>query len=108
MMELEDFLAMGQEMHPETFRTRMEEVHDQTLLRIREEAKDTARRMENVIEDEMKAGKFHDAFGDFIDDYVTYPVAVLKGPTVRKVKKLKWGKNLKAIFATDLVRELDR
>jgi len=106
--EAMEFLAQGQQMHPDAFRERLEEVHDTILLRIRDEAKECAERMGGVIQDQMQEGGYKRAMEDFIDDFVTYPTAILKGPTVRKKKKLTWGPNFVPIVTNDFFREVER
>lgn len=106
--EAEAFVQAGAQIHPEAFRTRLEAVHDQVKIKLREEAKDAARRMEDKIEDQLGAGKFQQAFREFIDDFVTYPTAIFKGPNVRRRKSIKWGPDFTPIVATDFVREFER
>lgn len=106
--EAEAFVQAGAQLHPEAFRTRLEAVHDQVMMKLRDEAKDSARRMGNKIEDQLEQGNFRQALRDFIDDYVTYPVAVMKGPTVKRRKRLVWGQGFEAVVMTDLVREFER
>jgi hypothetical protein len=106
--EAEAYLAAGQQLHPEAFRERVGEVHDTILLRLREEAKMTAERMAGVIQDQLQEGNFHRSIIDFVDDYVTYPTAIFKGPSVRKKKKLQWGPNFTPIVTTDFSREVER
>lgn len=106
--EADDFIKQGLLIHPEAFRARMEEVHETIQLRIREEAQDAARRMEGVIEDQLTAGNWDRALEDFIDDYVTFPVAILKGPTIRRKKRLTWGPEFSAIVVDDFVRDIQR
>ena len=83
-VEAEAYVQAGAALHPEAFRTRVAEVHDQALLRMREEAKLTAERMSDVIDDQLEQGGFDRQILDFIDDFVTYPTAIFKGPSVRK------------------------
>jgi hypothetical protein len=107
-MEAQEYLQNGESLHPETFRTRMEQVHDEVIQKIRAEAKDNAQRMRDKIDDQMTAGKFDAAFRDFIDDFVTYPTAIMKGPVVRRRKRMEWGPNFTPIVVTDFVREFTR
>lgn len=108
-MEAESFLQQyGSEIHPETFRARMEEVHEEIMNRFREEAKDSARRMEDKIADQLKAGHFNKAIREFINDFVTYPTAILKGPTVRRHKEMKWGPQNQPIVFDTFNREIER
>lgn len=57
-----------------------------------EEAQREAELTELVIEDTLDNGGYHDAFSDVLDDLVTYPAAILKGPIVRKRVDLAWSK----------------
>jgi len=107
-MEAEEYVAQGAQLHPEAFRTRMEEVHDRVLNQLKEEAKDSARRMADIIEDQLNQGNFPQALADFIDDFVTYPTAILKGPTVRRKKRLMWGPEFTPVVVSDFVREVER
>lgn len=106
--EAEAFVQTGQQIHPEAFRTRMEVVHEQIRLKVKEEARDAARRMEDKIEDQLSQGRFHEAFVDFVDDFVTYPTAIMKGPSVRRRKQIKWGPEFLPIVTTEFVREFER
>jgi hypothetical protein len=107
-MEAEEFLATGAAIHPDAFRNRMEEVEDAIRLRMREEAKEIAGRMSNVIQDQLEQGGFRKAMGEFIDDYVTFPTAVLKGPSVRKKKRMTWGPNYQPVVINDFARDVER
>jgi len=106
--EAAEYVAQGGAIHPEAFRTRLEEVHDTVLIRVREEAKDCAERMAKVIQDQMAEGGYKRQMEDFIDDFVTYPTAILKGPTVRKKPKLQWGPNFTPVVLNDYFREIER
>lgn len=106
--EAAEFLQTGQQIHPEAFRNRMDEVHDMIRLRIKEEAKEIAGRMADVIEDQLHQGGFRRAVEDFIDDYVTYPTAILKGPSIRKKKRLTWGQNFTPVVLNDFSRDVER
>lgn len=106
--EAEEYLTSGLQIHPETFRTRMEQIHDEIRLKMKEEAKDNAKRMRDKIDDQMTNGNFDQSFRDFIDDFVTYPTAIFKGPVVRKRKTMKWGPDFAPILSTEFVREFSR
>jgi len=106
--EAMDYLQSGMAIHPETFRVRMEQVHDEILVKLREEAKNNAQRMRDKIDDQMSDGNFDAAFRDYIDDFVTYPCAILKGPVVRRRKKMTWGPGYTPVVTTTFVREFAR
>lgn len=107
-LEMQQFVQAGGAVHPEAFRVRMEQVHDQVMDKMREEAENCADRMENKIDDQMVKGGFERAFRDFVDDFVTYPTAILKGPVVRRKKSMTWGKGYQPIIMNEHVREIER
>ena len=106
--EAQEYLQHGAAIHPEAFRTRLEQVHDEVIQKMRAEARDNARRMRDKIDDQMTAGSFDAAFKDFTDDFVTYPTAILKGPIVRRKKRMEWGPDFTPIVITDFAREFSR
>jgi hypothetical protein len=106
--EAEAFLTEGGELHPETFRARMEEVHEEIRSRISEEAADAARRMSDKIQDQLDHGKFNEALTKYISDFVTYPTAIIKGPAVKRRKGLAWGNDYSPVVVTEYVREVER
>jgi len=76
---------------------------EQTIKQMREEAKRRVERMELKIEDQLIEGGWLGAFSQFIDDLVTFPTAVLKGPVARNRKQLKWsGQDLQPIETVGL------
>jgi hypothetical protein len=55
-----------------------------------QEAEARMEKMSNCIEDVLTEGNFRREFEAFLDDLVTYPFAILKGPIYRKERKIKW------------------
>ena len=55
-------------------------------------AQNKADRMGEKIKDQFAEGGWVGAFDDFITDLVTYPAAFIKGPVLRRCRKLSWGK----------------
>lgn len=49
-----------------------------------------ARRMERQIEDRLAEGGWAVAMDAFVEDFVTYPAALMKGPVYQRVQTLKW------------------
>ena len=107
-MEMMEFVQSGGQVHPEAFRVRMEQVQDEIADKMREEAKNKAFRMENKIEDQLNDGGFEPALREFIDDFVTYPTAILKGPIIRRGKNMRWGPNFQPLVVTEHVRKTER
>ena len=77
-LEMEQFIASGQ-YHPNVESERLKEVYEIVAQKKKELARDRANKMEKLIEDQMTEGGFQNAFKDFIDDFVTYPCAIMKG-----------------------------
>jgi len=67
-----------------------ERLHDQALEAMRKQARERADRMEDQIEERMERGAYYKAIAEFMQHFCTYPAAVLKGPFLRRGKRLKW------------------
>jgi hypothetical protein len=107
-VEAQEFLMQGQQIHAETFRTRMKEIHDIIRMRIKDEARQSAKRMGDVIDDQLTEGGWDHALVEYIDDYVTYPTAILKAPVVTRKKRMVWGQEYNPIVVNDFCREVKR
>lgn len=57
---------------------------------IKKEAKFQLSRMEQYIDDQLTEGEWDTAFEDFLDDFVIYPTAFIKGPIISKKTRLTW------------------
>lgn len=64
---------------------------DQAFVKTQEMAKQRAERMSLKMKDQLLEGHFSEAMDQFVDDLVTFPAAILKGPVVRVRPQLKWG-----------------
>lgn len=106
--EAEEYITQGGDLHPETFRARMEEVHENITQRLRDEAQDAARRMGDKIQDQLNEGKFYPELKNFITDFVTFPTAIIKGPNIKRRKGMQWGPEFQPIVTTEFVREIER
>jgi hypothetical protein len=73
---------------------------------IMEEAQETSDAMQTLIEDQFAEGGMIEGFNAFISDLVTYPNAFLKGPVVRKQRKMQWVKGADGKYAPDVTEEL--
>lgn len=63
---------------------------DETASRIKAEAELRASRTEDAIDDLFIEGAWYDAMSDMIGDLVTHQGGIIKGPVVRKQRRLKW------------------
>ncbi|MCV6588684.1 MAG: hypothetical protein OIF57_06605, partial [Marinobacterium sp.] len=81
---------------------------EQVQERANEAAKDAADKMEKVIEDQLAEGGWIEALELFIEDFVTFPGAVLKAPVLRKKSVLQWGENWQPIKASEIAPHVER
>jgi len=59
-------------------------------FRIMQDAQTRADKMKLKIQDQFAQGGWAESFNDFITDLVTYPCAFVKGPVVRRQRRLGW------------------
>ena len=83
----------GMQPSPSELRTMALQMKDEAEREMREQSADRVARMERKMEDQLQEGGWHKAFNEFLDDIVTFPYAVMKGPIKRKRKTLKWQNN---------------
>ena len=90
-------------------------LHEESIEEARQQrdkiARDKAERMQRRIKDQFDEGGWREAFNAFISDLATYKMAVLKGPVVRRRKKLKWEQGpdgYRPVVSDDLVTEIER
>lgn len=88
--EVGEMAAMGVDMPPELVRERLDTAVTALKGKLREKAREKAQDTERVLEDELVEGGFLQAIDQFIDDFVTYPAAILKGPVVHRAPMLRW------------------
>lgn len=63
----------------------------QAEIELKKAAEQRARRMEDRIADNQAQGGWEEAMDGFVEDFVTYPAAILKGPVYQRHKRLSWG-----------------
>jgi hypothetical protein len=63
---------------------------DRKIVLMKEAAEKKMHRMKSKMEDQLQEGHYLQAMDAFVDDLVTFPYAILKGPVNRKSKQLTW------------------
>lgn len=91
--ELMGAYAQGMQPDPEQLRQMASSMKDAAMRELKEEAETRVERMMNKMEDQLLEGGFQRAFNEFLDDIVTFPYAVMKGPVKRRRKTLEWQGN---------------
>jgi hypothetical protein len=82
--------ATGLPVGPEYIARDAAALYDRVQANAKVQAAERMERMEVKMEDQLAEGGFHDAMSEFINDIATFPAAVIKGPIVRRKRKLKW------------------
>ena len=67
-----------------------EMVQQDYRFKLLQAADNRAKRMKVKIQDQFTQGGWGESFNDFITDLVTYPCGFVKGPVVRRQRKLGW------------------
>lgn len=90
--EVGQMRAMGVNPPPDVVRERIDAARTMLRAKLREVAREKAQQTERILEDELVEGGFTDALDSFLDDFVTYPAAILKGPVIHRAPVLTWQK----------------
>lgn len=99
-------IQQGVQLDPVLMATFEEQARDTIRRKLMDDADDTAQRMKRYIDDQFFEGGLVTAFNDFISDLTTYPVAVLKGPVVRRQRSLDWTKTAEGSYAPQVTEKL--
>ena len=106
--ELQRMMESGmQPPDPTQLREIAMQMKDAAMRRTKEEAEERINRMERKMEDQLIEGGWIRALNEFLDDIVTFPYAVLKGPVKRKRKTLAW-QNGKLVPTEEIRNEWER
>ena len=87
--------AMPQEEFRNTVKMLGEKLRSDAEQEYKKAAERRAVRMETQIADRMAQGNWDNAMDAFIEDFVTYPAAILKGPTFQRHRRLDWEEGFK-------------
>jgi hypothetical protein len=90
MQDAMQMLNEGQNVTKQDALDRLQELRDKVLREVQAEATRRAARMETKMEDQLEEGNWYKAFSEFIDDLVLFKSAFIKGPVMRRRKKLTW------------------
>jgi len=67
-----------------------QQLEDLLRREVQNKARQIADRHEEVINDQLEEGGWSEALEAFIDDFVTYPAAFLRGPLLQRVPEFAW------------------
>ena len=83
----------GQAPTPDKMLELKEMIAQDYRFKLLQAADNRAKRMKLKIADQFAQGGWSESFNDFITDLVTYPCAFIKGPIVRRQRKLSYSKD---------------
>ena len=98
----------GQTESPAEISDRVKEVESDVRQRVNQQAKDRAEKMTRKLIDVLEEGGFRRAMEDFLDDFATYPTAIMKGPIYRMKPKVEWGADWQPIATEQLTVSFER
>lgn len=105
---LKQALMAGAAVDPMQTVNMLSMMRDQAMAALKEEASKRVERMAAKMEDQLIEGGFLTALDGFIDDMVTFPSAILKGPVIRMRPRLSWGPDGQPVVNVKLVKEWER
>ena len=82
--------AHAREFMISAMQNRMEEMTEDMVAAAEKEAKNARDKIETKLKDVIAESGWHDAVKECIDDIVTFPAGIVKGPVLRRKKKLSW------------------
>lgn len=108
VMEADAVQQQGMPVDPRTIEVRLQELHEQVLNKTAEKAKTAAQKMEQRMDDKLTEAGWEDEQSDLINDFVTYPTAILCGPLIKRRKTMKWGPNWTPIVTEEIYQSFER
>lgn len=110
---LRETILLMQQYGPEALSTqdiaeRMSAMKEKAQKERFKRAKLTTNRFERRINDDLVEGGFYGAMGEFVTDLVTFPTAFLKGPIIRRKKRLTWKEGKMGAWTPQLEEKLIR
>jgi len=81
---------IGQAPNPAEVSQLKEVIAQELRFSVLQDAQNRAEGMKRKIADQFAEGGFAEGFNEFLTDLVTFPAAILKGPCVRRQRKLSW------------------
>lgn len=82
----QEAIQLGWDPNDRRIDDRVQAVKQEAYVRLKELAQKISERHELKIAEQLQEGKWDEALSDFIYDFVTFPAAIIKGPTLRKRK----------------------
>jgi hypothetical protein len=108
VMEADAVQQQGMAIDPRAIDARMKELYEAVTKALNDQAKSAATKMERRMLDKLIEARWAETQSELIYDFVTFPAAIVKGPTVKKKRSLKWGRNFKPEVSEDIAESFER
>jgi hypothetical protein len=105
-MQIEQTLGVNM-MNPDIMRDVVQRIADRKITDMKDQAERRMDKMRSKMEDQLQEGGFYQAMDAFIDDLVTFPYAIMKGPVIRKRKRLAWVQGQGGDYTPDVQETLE-
>jgi hypothetical protein len=92
----------GENIDPQAI---MQAAEDHIRHLVQERAEEAAERHEDLIADQLAEGQWDSALEGFIDDFVTFPAAFIRGHNLRRVSSLAWMEGWQAVKTKEIKPE---
>lgn len=83
---------------------RARDLKDAAYQDAQEDAQHACENMEHLINDQLLEGGWRTVFGEFIDDLMVFPTALIRAPTVENVKQIVWDQNKTKVVNKPLMK----
>jgi hypothetical protein len=108
MQQIQMAAQQGQQVTPDQARQMLMGAVEDVKERANEAARKASSAMEDEIEDQLAEGCWDEALDLFIEDFVTFPAAILKGPVLRRQERLGWGNDWEPVKVSEIAPEFER
>ncbi len=108
MQQIQMASQQGQQLGQEQVRQMLEGAVEELKSEANEAARQAAKAMEDEIEDQLAEGDWDEALDLFIEDFVTFPAAIMKGPVLRRQQRLAWGNGWEPVKVSEIAPEFER
>jgi hypothetical protein len=102
-MEVESMVSAGQEVPPEAVEQRRDSLLQEARSAAKRKAKKAAAALGDQIEDILREGGFYRSLAEFITDLPIFPLAIVKGPEVRRKRIVVWEDGLPIVRNTPMM-----
>jgi len=107
MQVAQAFAQTGQMPDPVAVRAQMSAEMDRFEQALMEQARKTTDRMERKMADQLAEADFNSVLAQFLVDLATYPAAILKGPILRRRKKLTWERDDAGSLSPKVIQSIE-